>query len=175
MCLRTCRLICRWTRARVYTACLFGGLCASVCVCFCVCVLLFCSGLLGDGTSWEGWSHSLPFCYPEGSQQGGRDGERWWGLGGRKRGENRRVCGRRISAWDLKGANAIRRNRKRLAAIVERRGSFEPAQDEWRDSWRKVGGERRREGKCVRLNRDRAVELTQPVWSGVGGQQYGKK
>lgn len=25
-----------------------------VCKCVCVCVLLFCSGLLGDGTSWEG-------------------------------------------------------------------------------------------------------------------------
>ena len=32
-----------------------------------------------------------------------------------------------------------------------------------------------REGKCVRLNRDRAAELTQPVWPGVGGQQQGKK
>lgn len=32
-----------------------------------------------------------------------------------------------------------------------------------------------REGKCVRLNRDRAAELTQPVWSGVGGQQQGKR
>lgn len=35
------------------------------------------------------------------------------------------------------------------------------------------GGGRQREGKCVRLNRDRAAELTQPVWSGVGGQQQG--
>lgn len=31
-----------------------------------------------------------------------------------------------------------------------------------------------KEGKCVRVNRDRAAELTQPVWSGVGGQQQGK-
>lgn len=30
-------------------------------------------------------------------------------------------------------------------------------------------------GECVRLNRDRAAELTQPVWSGVGGQQQGRK
>lgn len=32
-----------------------------------------------------------------------------------------------------------------------------------------------REGKCVRLTRDRAAELTQPVWAGVGGQQQEKK
>lgn len=30
-------------------------------------------------------------------------------------------------------------------------------------------------GRCVRLSRDRAPELTQPVWPGVGGKQQGKK
>lgn len=34
---------------------------------------------------------------------------------------------------------------------------------------------RQGEGKCVRLNRDRAAELTQPVWPGVGGQQQERK
>lgn len=48
MCLRTCIYSSASERVRVYVCCLFVDLHV------CVCVLLFCSGLLGDGTSWEG-------------------------------------------------------------------------------------------------------------------------
>lgn len=67
--------------------------CVSVCVFFCFALGCWVMGPAGRAEAIHFPSATLKAASREGGME--RDGEVW---GGRKRGENRRVCGRRISA-----------------------------------------------------------------------------